>query len=54
MFTRPAIDVVSLAARAGLKGRFAKHRSRVRGAPDFGGEWPVATLAEEIDDLIFE
>lgn len=49
MFTRPAIDVVSLAGRAGLKGRFAKYRSRVRKAPDFGGEWPVATLAEEIE-----
>lgn len=49
MFTRPAIDVVALAGRAGLKGRFAKYRSRVRGAPDFGGEWPVATLAEEME-----
>ena len=49
MFTRPAIDVVALASRAGLKGRFGKYRSRVRGAPDFGGEWPVATLAEEIE-----
>jgi anaerobic selenocysteine-containing dehydrogenase len=49
MFTKPAVDVVALGARAGLRGRFAKHRSRVRGAPDFGGEWPVATLAEEID-----
>jgi anaerobic selenocysteine-containing dehydrogenase len=48
MFTKPAVDIVSLAARAGLKGRFAKYRSRVRGAPDFGGEWPVATLAEEM------
>lgn len=49
MFTKPAIDVVALAARAGLRGRFARYRSRVRGAPDFGGEWPVATLAEEIE-----
>ena len=49
MFTRPAIDVVFLAGLAGLKGRFAKYRSRVRKAPDFGGEWPVATLAEEIE-----
>lgn len=49
MFTKPAIDVVALAARAGLKGRFAKYRSRVRSAPDFGGEWPVATLGEEIE-----
>jgi anaerobic selenocysteine-containing dehydrogenase len=49
MFTKPAVDVVALGAKAGLRGRFAKHRSRVRGAPDFAGEWPVATLAEEID-----
>ena len=49
MFTKPAIDRGRARARAGLKGRFAKYRSRVRGAPDFGGEWPVATLAEEIE-----
>lgn len=49
MFTKPAIDVVSLAAQAGLRGRFARYRSRVRSAPDFGGEWPVAVLAEEIE-----
>ena len=49
MFTRPAIDLVALAGRAGLKGRFAKYRSRVRSAPDFSGEWPVAVLAEEIE-----
>ncbi len=49
MFTKPAIDIVALSARAGMKGRFGKYRSRVRGAPDFGGEWPVATLSEEIE-----
>ena len=49
MFSRPAVDIVALSARAGMKGRFAKYRSRVRGAPDFGGEWPVATMAEEIE-----
>ncbi len=49
MFTKPAIDLVALSARAGMKGRFARYRSRVRGVPDFGGEWPVATLAEEIE-----
>lgn len=49
MFTKPAVDVVALAARAGLRGRFAKYRSRVRQASDFGGEWPAATLAEEIE-----
>ena len=49
MFTKPAIDIVALAAKAGMKGRFGRYKSRVRQAPDFGGEWPVATLAEEID-----
>jgi anaerobic selenocysteine-containing dehydrogenase len=49
MFTRPAVDVVALAARAGMKGRFGKYRSRVRGVPDFSGEWPVAAMAEEIE-----
>ncbi len=46
MFTDPAIDVVG----RGLIGR-GHHdlwRSRVRGLPEFGGELPVATLAEEI------
>ncbi|MEO5761809.1 MAG: molybdopterin-dependent oxidoreductase [Vicinamibacteria bacterium] len=48
MFTKPAVDIVALSGKIGLKGRFAKYRSRVRGAPDFGGEWPAAILAEEI------
>ncbi len=46
MFTRPAVDVVG----RGLIGR-GHHdawRSRVRGLPEFGGELPVATLADEI------
>jgi anaerobic selenocysteine-containing dehydrogenase len=49
MFTRPAVDLVPNAARAGLRGTFGRHRSRVRGLPEFGGELPVAALAEEID-----
>jgi anaerobic selenocysteine-containing dehydrogenase len=49
MFTRPAIDVVALAARGGQRGHFDKGRSRVRGLPEFGGEYPAATLAEEIE-----
>jgi anaerobic selenocysteine-containing dehydrogenase len=44
MFTKPAVDVLKR-TRRGSHGRF---RSRVRGLPEFGGELPVATLAEEI------
>ena len=46
MLTRPAVDVVG----RGLIGR-GHHdvwRSRVRGLPEFAGELPVATLADEI------
>ena len=39
---RPAVDVVGLADRLGQRGHFDKGRSRVRGLPEFGGEWPVA------------
>jgi anaerobic selenocysteine-containing dehydrogenase len=49
LFTRPAADLVTLAARIGQRGHFDKGRSRVRGLPEFGGEWPLATLAEEIE-----
>ena len=35
--------------RIGQRGHFDKGRSRVRGLPEFGGEWPVAALAEEIE-----
>ena len=46
MLTRPAVDVVG----RGLvgKGHHAAWRSRVRDLPEFGGELPVATLADEI------
>jgi anaerobic selenocysteine-containing dehydrogenase len=44
MFTHPAVDVLKR-TRRGSHGRF---RSRVRGLPEFGGELPVATLAEEM------
>ncbi len=49
MFTRPAVDLLDFADRIGQRGHFDKGRSRVRGLPEFGGEWPVATLAEEIE-----
>lgn len=49
MFTTPAIDVVRLGALLGQKGSFGRYRSAVRGLPEFGGELPVACLAEEIE-----
>jgi anaerobic selenocysteine-containing dehydrogenase len=47
LFTEPAIDFV----RTGLVGRghFDLCRSRVRGAPEYGGELPVSVFAEEIE-----
>jgi anaerobic selenocysteine-containing dehydrogenase len=49
MFARPAADTIAFATRLGQRGHFDKGRSRVRGLPEFGGEWPVGTLAEEIE-----
>jgi len=48
MFTRPAFDILGLAAGFGQRGSFNKRRTRVRGLPEFGGEFPVSALAEEI------
>ncbi|MFB8003383.1 molybdopterin-dependent oxidoreductase [Nocardia sp. NPDC056000] len=42
--TDPAVDVTKLLSRGG----FGSRRSRVRGLRPFGGELPVAALAEEI------
>jgi anaerobic selenocysteine-containing dehydrogenase len=44
MFTKPAFDLLAGTGRGRLGGR----TSRVRGLPEFGGELPVAALAEEI------
>ncbi len=45
LFTRPAVEVV----RGGRgKRRFDRWRSRVRGLPEYGGELPSATLADEL------
>lgn len=49
MFTLPAADLVGLASRTGDGGHFGVWKSRVRGLPEFGGELPTATLAEEIE-----
>jgi anaerobic selenocysteine-containing dehydrogenase len=48
MLTTPAVDVVAILSRLGLRGTFDRWRSRVRQLPEFGGELPVATLADEI------
>jgi anaerobic selenocysteine-containing dehydrogenase len=44
LFTRPAIDLLRLTS----PGRWDRWRSRVRALPEFGGELPVAALAEDI------
>ena len=49
MFPAPAADLVALAEKTGDRGHFALWRSRVRGLPEFGGELPAASLAEEIE-----
>jgi anaerobic selenocysteine-containing dehydrogenase len=49
MFTRPAFDVVGVPPPFGLgRGSFGRWHSKVRGLPEFGGELPVVTLAEDI------
>lgn len=48
MFPLPAIDLVGLAAAAGERGSFNRWQSRVRSFPEFAGEIPVVSLAEEI------
>lgn len=48
MFPQPAVDLAGLAGLSGLTGTFNARTSRVRQLPEFGGEYPVATLADEI------
>jgi anaerobic selenocysteine-containing dehydrogenase len=48
MFTTPAVDVVGILSRLGLRGSRDRWRSRVRELPEFGGDLPVAALADEI------
>jgi anaerobic selenocysteine-containing dehydrogenase len=48
MFTLPAFDPVSAPEALASRGSFARWHSRVRKLPEFAGELPVATLAEEI------
>ncbi len=48
MFTTPAVDLARL-GRVFDISRWNRWKSRVRGLPEFGGQLPVATLAEEMD-----
>lgn len=47
LFAEPALDLVH--SPVSKPGHFNKWQSRVRGLPEFGGELPVAVLAEEIE-----
>lgn len=46
LFTQPAVDLIASGAMG--PGHHDRYRSRVRGLPEFAGELPVVTLAEEI------
>src|SRR6267142_5852459 len=48
MFTLPAFDALSAPESLAPRGSFARWHSRVRKLPEFSGELPVVTLAEEI------
>src|SRR6266851_1702026 len=48
MFTRPAFDPLAAPESLAPRGSFARWHSRVRKLPEFSGELPVVTLAEEI------
>lgn len=48
MFTQPAFDPISAPESLAPRGSFGRWHTRVRKLPEFGGELPVAALAEEI------
>ncbi len=48
MFTQPAIDMIALGAMTGQRGHFGRRHSRVKKLPEFGGEFPSSTMADEI------
>ncbi|MFL5803298.1 MAG: molybdopterin-dependent oxidoreductase [Roseiflexaceae bacterium] len=48
MFPKAAFDVVGITSATGQVGHSGRWCSRVRGLAEFGGELPVATMAEEI------
>ncbi|MGD8825772.1 MAG: molybdopterin oxidoreductase family protein [Myxococcales bacterium] len=49
LFSTPAIDVLGAVGGFGAgRGSYGRWRSRVRGLPEFGGELPSSTMAEDI------
>ena len=48
MFTLPAVDMIGPDTTETGKGSFDRYRSRVRNLPEFSGEFPVVTMADEI------
>jgi len=48
MFTLPAFDPVTASQSLSPRGSYARWHSRVRKLPEFSGELPVVTLAEEV------
>lgn len=48
LFSQPAIDLVELGALSGQNGHFGKRHSRVKGLPEFAGEYPSSTMADEM------
>ncbi len=48
MFTLPAFDPITAPESLAPRGSYARWHSRVRNLPEFAGELPVVTLAEEI------
>lgn len=48
LFNKPAVDIVRQLGPKGTMRQFNRWQSKVRGLPEFNGELPVATLAEEI------
>ncbi|MCB8945984.1 MAG: molybdopterin oxidoreductase family protein [Ardenticatenaceae bacterium] len=48
MFPLPAFDVVGITRALGGVGAYGRWRSRVRDLPEFNGELPASTMAEEI------
>ena len=49
MLTTPAVDAVAILSRLRQRGTYDRWRSRVRQLPEFSGDLPVATLADEIE-----
>lgn len=48
MFTHPAVDLAGLASLVGQTGTFNSRKSRVHGLPEFDGEFPAVTMADEM------